>query len=162
MEQHQGRHRCACGCGGVIQVQLHHYRRGIPQFINGHAGRVRNHMAGKTAEQNPHWKGGQRIDRQGYVLVLNPDRTGHRDRYVLAHRLIMERHLGRKLSPEEHVHHRNGDKTDNRLENLVLLTNQQHGRLHDAALRERLGEDRYLYAKRGICRGIRYREVRDA
>jgi len=116
-------------------------------------------MVGKTAERNPHWKGGRRIDRQGYVLLLNPHRSGHRDRYVFAHRLIMEQQLGRKLKADEHVHHRNGNKTDNRPENLMLLTKRQHALLHDAVVRERLGEDRYLRAKRSICHGVKYREA---
>lgn len=45
------------------------------------------------------------------------------------HRHVMEQHLGRKLSRDEHVHHINGDSQDNRLENLVVLSNADHQRL---------------------------------
>ena len=60
-------------------------------------------------------------------------------------RAIMERHLGRKLLTSEHVHHINRDFTDNRIENLAVLSNSEHARLHG---RERLNNSPEAIAKR--------------
>lgn len=51
--------------------------------------------------------------------------------YPLEHRYLMEQHLGRKLTDDEQVHHVNGIKNDNRVENLVVMTNAEHQRFHD-------------------------------
>jgi hypothetical protein len=57
--------------------------------------------------------------RSGYVYIL----VNHE--HILEHRAVMENHLGRKLLPEENVHHKNGVKDDNRLENLEIWNTAQ-------------------------------------
>lgn len=52
------------------------------------------------------------------------------NREVYAHRHIMAIHLGRPLRRDEVVHHKNHDRTDNRLENLELMSHSDHARMH--------------------------------
>jgi|SRR3972149_6859543 len=82
-------------------------------------------------EYHSDWTGGRWIDVAGYVIVKD-HRTGPDEKVVKVreHRVVMEEHLGRRLYEWEHVHHRNGDKTDNRLENLVVLQEYEHHSLH--------------------------------
>ena len=70
--------------------------------------------------------------RSGYVYVLAPrdhpikGKEHGKRRYIAEHRLIMERHLGRVLLDSEKVHHRNANKTDNRIENLEIVQQGSH------------------------------------
>ncbi|RYE54211.1 MAG: HNH endonuclease [Hyphomicrobiales bacterium] len=58
--------------------------------------------------------------------------TAQGQRRVKQHRLFMEHHIGRLLRADEEVHHINGDKRDNRIENLQILSASEHARLHNA------------------------------
>lgn len=81
----------------------------------------------RKGEANNFWKGGRTKSVDGYVYIL-ADQTEEfkHSKYIAEHRLVMERHIGRPLLPTETVHHKNGIRDDNRLENLELFLGK-HG-----------------------------------
>ena len=83
-----------------------------------------------SGENNHNWKGRKSIDERGYVRIL----LGGRGCYKYEHRIVMEKKLGRELKPNEDVHHINGNKQDNRPENLMLLSDSEHSRHHAVLL----------------------------
>jgi uncharacterized protein (DUF1330 family) len=89
-------------------------------------------MRNQIGSNNPNWKGGRLQKTNGYIIIQQPTHPFcDIDGYVLEHRLIMERHLGRTLLPTEVVHHINGIPDDNRIENLMLFSNQkEHAKIH--------------------------------
>lgn len=113
-----------------------------PRWVAWRSGKPRNDICRScVARKLPHpsgeksslWKGGRTKHRRGYILVrLEPDDffypmvqcTG----YVLEHRLVVAKALGRCLHPWEIVHHKEGfAKDDNRYpETLQLVTNDEH------------------------------------
>jgi hypothetical protein len=87
---------------------------------------------------NPQWRGGRQKTVAGYVRVfISPDSPYYSMRRkcknrpsndIVEHRLVMAKHLGRCLHPWEIVHHKNGIKDDNRIENLYLVDKRKHER----------------------------------
>jgi len=73
----------------------------------------------------------RKLDKKiGYVRVYCPDHPkANTWGYVYEHRLIMEGILGRFLTEKEHVHHYNGQRWDNRPENLQVLSASEHGKV---------------------------------
>lgn len=110
---------CVCGCGELIS-RINTKGR-LARFKNGHNARGKNHYK---------WKGGRRLDKDGYVLIWKPEHpNSDSDGYVREHRLIMEQHLSRYLELREDVHHLNQIRADNRIENLQLMTHGEHSSL---------------------------------
>lgn len=65
-----------------------------------------------------------RLQKNGYLTIC----LANKKYYI--HRLIMEEHLGRKLKSDEQVHHINGNKLDNRIENLQVIKRGEHQKIH--------------------------------
>jgi hypothetical protein len=82
----------------------------------------------QRGKRNHNYRGGKYKDAEGYVLVtVEPTNFFHnmvvRGNYIFEHRFVMAQHMKRCLLPWEIVHHKNGIKDDNRIENLQLLPN---------------------------------------
>ena len=75
-------------------------------------------------ENNALYKGSY-VCRDGYVMTLVAPK-----KYSGQHRVVMEKKLGRALTPDEIVHHRNEVKTDNDPDNLELTDRSSHVRIH--------------------------------
>lgn len=82
----------------------------------------------RIGADNPLYRGGRSRDANGYVTLSS--KVWGRSVGMREHRYVMEVHLGRKLLKNEIVHHINGIKSDNRIENLSLETRATHNREH--------------------------------
>lgn len=88
-----------------------------------------NAMKGKNSGN---FKGYRRKTSGGYIICYKPEHPyASKDGLVMEHRLVVEEHLGCILPPEFDVHHLNGDKKDNRIENLAIMTHGAHTTLHN-------------------------------
>lgn len=107
-----------------------------------------------SGEKSKCWRGGRDRQNQGYIRLK---RKGHPMAdsygYVLEHRMVMSEHIGRDLTRTETVHHINGIRDDNRIENLMLFESNSAHQAHHAPER-RLNKTCHCGRKhygRGMC-----------
>ena len=126
-------------CGKEFKV--YPCRKGVYKYCSEECrskGRSREHRKLHIGARNINWKGCKK--QNGYVL-LNINSLDGEDRqlaesmvigrrYVFEHRFVMAKHLGRSLKRSEVVHHKNGVHDDNRLENLELMSFNEHCKLN--------------------------------
>lgn len=97
-------------------------------------------------------------DKSSAARLRRPPTSKHWRSARQQARRKMERHLGRRLCREEHVHHRNGNYTDQRLENLVVVSAADHARIHHPAnpIPRHLRPERQAYMKKYL---VNYRRA---
>lgn len=118
---------CECGCGGKTTIikrsdSSQGRIKGQPnKYITGH------HLRGESGEKSGNWRGGNRINNDGYVLILAPwHRRADIKGYAREHILIAEKALGGPLPEGCQIHHY-GDVGDN--SKLVICQDQKYHHL---------------------------------
>jgi HNH endonuclease len=115
------------------------FRVGRGKLCSTHHSRYYKH--GNVLKDKPYierqyrnWRGGVIYRQDGRVLLYEPDHpypNNSHGTHVFRYRLVMEEKLGRYLEPDEIVHHLNGNSSDDRIENLVVMTQSEHARIHN-------------------------------
>lgn len=102
-------------CGRMFPV----YKKGVRHCSKACAGAALSER--QTGEGNHAWNGGVATTAGGYRKIKQPEHpAADANGYVLEHRLVMEQQMGRYLRSYERVHHKNGQRDDNRPDNLEL------------------------------------------
>ena len=95
----------------------------------------------------------------GRIAVHVPDHPKANNRgYIIRARYVMERHLGRYLTGEEHVHHKDGDYANDVIENLQVLSRSEHAKAHP----DNLGNTsrlNYALIKKLRLEGLGYKRI---
>ena len=115
----------SCQIGSNPQTVLNYLRR---YEIKTKSKRARVPL---KMETHPSWKGGRVVRVDGYIYIKIENHPNAHHGYVLEHRFIMEKLIGRLLNKNEIVHHVNEIKNDNRIENLKLMTKREHTMMHN-------------------------------
>jgi len=88
----------------------------------------------RRGPRNPRWNSGRIFDGKGYVMIRvgRGHPLAHSHDFAYEHLVVWVSAGKPRPNPWEVLHHRNRDKTDNRIENLELVSSSEHGRLHSA------------------------------
>lgn len=113
--------RCKCDCGNLRDVDISNLNNKSTKSCGCLKLQL---LQSQKGEKHPNWQGGRvSSHKSGYIFIHKPDHpNAAKSGYIVEHRLVMEDAIGRYLYPDETVHHKNGVKTDNNIENLELWT----------------------------------------
>ena len=133
----------------LVKLNIPRRKNGVPlgyKFSEERNKKLRESLTGRKMDQASREKlaearkchfnglngyGHTKPHNNGYTSVYCPDHPRARtDGYVMLHTVVMERHIGRFLKRDEVVHHINHDRSDNRIENLLLMNKKDHMAMH--------------------------------
>lgn len=115
----QKKWKCVCECGKIKNHLTHDITSGKVKSCGCYNRDVARERM--TGENNHGWNGGRRTKgNRGYIEIRLPN-----GKYQLEHRYIFEKHYNIKLNKKQNIHHLNGNKKDNRIENLELWDHKQ-------------------------------------
>lgn len=120
-------------CGEPFEVKPSHYNERYTCSERCKYIRLNHHLSTLSGkgEKSVNWKGGRFLTPAGYVLVYDPENPMSNIRgYVREHRLVMSEKIGRPLTEDEVIHHIDGNKANNDIQNLQLMTPETHTSLH--------------------------------
>ena len=132
--------------GSLTVVRIKRVRRGIKAICRCECGDLVEVSGSRLLAKTQGIKrscGKRKCNRRfanpsGFAVRIH---KGYRDilinrRWMREHRFVLQKHLDRQLLPSEHVHHINGDRLDNRIENLEIMDQSRHSKEHAAVLQE--------------------------
>lgn len=129
-------------CGETFLGFVRDKRRFCGYVCSGRANQ-RKHKDSFRGPNNPRWNGGL-SEWDGRTLIICRDYS-----WIFYYRGVMEAHLGRELRDDEIVHHVNGDPSDDRIENLQVVTRSEHIGLHRDDLLAARGLERVKAVRKG-------------
>lgn len=116
-----------CQCGATVLAHLSNFRK--------YGSAVCSEQCRVNSVSKPEGSTRRRRGRgQGSIIEKCSEHPYAKKGYVHQHRLVVERHIGRYLTPDEVVHHINCIDTDNRIENLYVCSKSQHSAAHNSVM----------------------------
>lgn len=91
-----------------------------------------NRSTARKGDKGANWRGGVQYNSKGYRMIKRPEhKKADSKGYVMEHIYVFEKETGIEIPPNCCIHHLNGNKQDNRIENLCMMTHSAHTSYHN-------------------------------